>query len=78
MLAKGRSDDFAKNFCGTHFFNPPRYMALFEVIPHKGTDPEVIRFWMEFAQDFLGKKSVLCKDTPAFIANRIGFYSGNR
>lgn len=78
MLAKGRSDDFAKNFCGTHFFNPPRYMALFEVIPHKGTDPEVIRFWMEFAQDFLGKKSVLCKDTPAFIANRIGFYSGNK
>jgi 3-hydroxyacyl-CoA dehydrogenase len=78
MLAEGRSSDFAGNFCGTHFFNPPRYMALFEVIPHKGTDPDVINFWMAFGQDFLGKKSVLCKDTPAFIANRIGFYSGNK
>jgi len=78
QLAEGRSEDFCKNFCGTHFFNPPRYMALFEVIPHQGTDPDVIDFWMHYSQDFLGKKAVLCKDTPAFIANRIGFYSGNK
>lgn len=77
-LAEGRSEDFRKHFCGTHFFNPARYMALFEVIPHKGTETEVVDFWMRFGRDFLGKKSVLCKDTPAFIANRIGFYSGNK
>lgn len=77
-LAEGRTSAFQQNFCGTHFFNPPRYMALFEVIPHAGTDPEVVNFWMDFGRDFLGKKSVLCKDTPAFIANRIGFYSGNK
>jgi 3-hydroxyacyl-CoA dehydrogenase len=78
MLAQGRSDDFKQHFCGTHFFNPPRYMALFEVIPHAETSPDVVDFFMSFARDFLGKKSVLCKDTPAFIANRIGFYSGNK
>jgi len=78
LLTEGRSDDFKKNFCGTHFFNPARYMALFEVIPHEGTDAAVIDFWMHFGEVFLGKKTVLCKDTPAFIANRIGFYSGNK
>ncbi len=78
LLAEGRSDDFKKNFCGTHFFNPARYMALFEVIPHEGTDPDIIDFWMHYGEVFLGKKTVLCKDTPAFIANRIGFYSGNK
>ncbi len=78
QLAEGRSEDFSKNFCGTHFFNPARYMALFEVIPHKGTDKDVIDFWMHYAEVYLGKKAVLCKDTPAFIANRIGFYSGNK
>ncbi len=78
QLAEGRSDDFRKNFCGTHFFNPARYMALFEVIPHAGTDSDVIAFWMHYAEIYLGKKAVLCKDTPAFIANRIGFYSGNK
>ena len=78
QLAEGRSDDFKKNFCGTHFFNPARYMALFEVIPHAGTDTDVINFWMNYAEVHLGKKAVLCKDTPAFIANRIGFYSGNK
>ncbi|MCB9308759.1 MAG: enoyl-CoA hydratase/isomerase family protein [Lewinellaceae bacterium] len=77
-LAKGRSDDFKKNFCGTHFFNPARYMALFEIIPHAGTSEDVIAHWMHYGEVFLGKKSVLCKDTPAFIANRIGFYSGNK
>ncbi|MBK8052175.1 MAG: 3-hydroxyacyl-CoA dehydrogenase/enoyl-CoA hydratase family protein [Saprospiraceae bacterium] len=78
QLAEGRSDDFKRNFCGTHFFNPARYMALFEVIPHAGTDADVINFWMTYAEVHLGKKAVLCKDTPAFIANRIGFYSGNK
>lgn len=78
MLAEGRSSDFQKHFCGTHFFNPARYMALLEIIPHKGTDAGVIDFFMQFGQDFLGKRTVLCKDTPAFIANRIGFYSGNK
>lgn len=78
QLANGRSDDFKKNFCGTHFFNPARYMALFEVIPHSESDPDVIKFWMHYGEVYLGKKAVLCKDTPAFIANRIGFYSGNK
>lgn len=78
QLAEGRSEDFKRNFCGTHFFNPARYMALFEVIPHAGTDKDVVDFWMHYGEVYLGKKSVLCKDTPAFIANRIGFYSGNK
>ena len=75
LLTEGRSDDFVKNFCGTHFFNPPRYLRLFEVIPSQKTDPKVIDFLMEYGEKFLGKKSVLCKDTPAFIANRIGVFS---
>jgi 3-hydroxyacyl-CoA dehydrogenase len=78
QLAAGRSEDFSAHFCGTHFFNPARYMALFEVIPHEGTRPEVTDLWMHFGEVYLGKKAVLCKDTPAFIANRIGFYSGNK
>jgi 3-hydroxyacyl-CoA dehydrogenase len=78
QLAEGRSEDFRKNFCGTHFFNPARYMALFEVIPHGDTAKDVVDFWMHYAEVFLGKKAVLCKDTPAFIANRIGFYTGNK
>lgn len=78
QLANGRSEDFKKNFCGTHFFNPARYMALFEVIPHAGTDKDVVDFWMHYGEVFIGKQTVLCKDTPAFIANRIGFYAGNK
>ncbi len=77
-LADGRSDDFKSHFCGTHFFNPVRYMALLEVIPHSGTDENVVDFFMQYGADFLGKKTVLCKDTPAFIGNRIGFFSGNK
>ncbi len=69
MLAAGRSDNFRFNFCGTHFFNPARYMALFEVIPHVETSPDVVEFWMSYGDKFLGKQTVLCKDTPAFIAN---------
>jgi 3-hydroxyacyl-CoA dehydrogenase len=78
QLAMGRSDDFRSHFCGTHFFNPARYMGLLEIIPHHETQGDVIDFLMGFGETFLGKRTVLCKDTPAFIANRIGFYSGNR
>ena len=74
MLSEGRSDDFKKNFCGTHFFNPPRYLRLLEIIPTPDTDPEVVDFLMHYGDLYLGKTTVLCKDTPAFIANRIGVY----
>ena len=75
MMLEGRSDDFKKHFCGTHFFNPPRYLRLLEIIPSPETDPDIIDFHMEYGARFLGKKTVLCKDTPAFIANRVGVYS---
>ena len=75
MMAEGRSDDFKKHFCGTHFFNPPRYLRLLEIIPTPDTDQRVIDFFMHYGDVFLGKQTVLCKDTPAFIANRIGVYA---
>ena len=75
MMAEGRSDDFKKHFCGTHFFNPPRYLRLLEIIPTPDTDPEVVDFLMHYGDLILGKTTVLAKDTPAFIANRIGVYS---
>jgi 3-hydroxyacyl-CoA dehydrogenase len=75
MMLDGRSDDFKKHFCGTHFFNPPRYLELLEIIPSTETDQDVIDFFMDYGRRFLGKKTVLCKDTPAFIANRVGVYS---
>ena len=75
LMLDGRSDDFKKHFAGTHFFNPPRYLPLLEVIPTKETAPEIIDFYMSFGSKILGKKTVLCKDTPAFIANRVGVYS---
>lgn len=75
MMAEGRTDDFKKHFCGTHFFNPPRYLKLLEIIPTADTDPEVVSFLMHYGDLYLGKTTVLCKDTPAFIANRIGVYS---
>ena len=74
MMAEGRSDDFKKHFCGTHFFNPPRYLRLLEIIPTKYTDPSVVDFLMNYGDLYLGKTTVLCKDTPAFIANRIGVF----
>jgi 3-hydroxyacyl-CoA dehydrogenase len=74
MMTEGRSDDFKKHFCGTHFFNPPRYLRLLEIIPTPDTDPEVINFLLHYGDLYLGKTTVLCKDTPAFIANRIGVY----
>jgi 3-hydroxyacyl-CoA dehydrogenase len=75
LMSEGRSADFQAHFCGTHFFNPPRYLPLLEIIPGPATDPTVIDFLMDYGSHFLGKKTVLCKDTPAFIANRIGIYA---
>ena len=74
LMAEGRSDDFKKHFCGTHFFNPPRYLRLLEIIPTAYTDAAVVDFLMQYGDLYLGKTTVLCKDTPAFIANRIGVY----
>ncbi|MBY0124196.1 3-hydroxyacyl-CoA dehydrogenase/enoyl-CoA hydratase family protein [Bacillus sp. S/N-304-OC-R1] len=73
-MSEGRSEDFRKHFLGTHFFNPPRYLKLLEVIPTKNTDPEVLAFIKTFGEDVLGKGVVEAKDTPNFIANRIGTY----
>ncbi len=73
-MAEGRSEDFQKNFLGTHFFNPPRYLKLLEVIPTKNTSPDVLSFMKTFGEDVLGKGVVEAKDTPNFIANRIGTY----
>jgi 3-hydroxyacyl-CoA dehydrogenase len=71
-MLDGRSEDFQKHFCGTHFFNPPRYLKLLEIIPSTKSSPEIIDFLMNYGDKFLGKDMVLCNDTPAFIANRIG------
>lgn len=75
LMLDGRSDDFKKYFSGTHFFNPPRYLELLEVIPAPSSDHEMIDFLMNYGNKFLGKRTVLCKDTPAFIANRVGIFS---
>ncbi|MFH1004175.1 MAG: 3-hydroxyacyl-CoA dehydrogenase/enoyl-CoA hydratase family protein [Bacteroidota bacterium] len=74
LMLDGRSDDFQKHFCGTHFFNPPRYLKLMEIIPTTKTSPDVIDFLMHYGDLYLGKTTVLCKNTPAFIANRIGTF----
>ena len=75
FMNEGRSADFQEFFCGTHFFNPPRYLKLFEIIPGPNTNPEVIDFLSEYGDKFLGKTPVIAKDTPAFIGNRIGIFS---
>jgi 3-hydroxyacyl-CoA dehydrogenase len=75
FMNEGRSSDFQENFCGTHFFNPPRYLKLFEIIPGPNTKPEVIDFLSVYGDKFLGKTPVIAKDTPAFIGNRIGIFS---
>ena len=75
LLTDGRSENFKQHFCGTHFFNPPRYLRLLEIIPGKETKKEVIDFLMNYGSLFLGKTTIECLDTPAFIANRIGVYS---
>ncbi len=74
FMNEGRSEDFQKNFAVTHFFNPPRYLKLFEVVPGPNCDQEVTDFLMMYGEKFLGKTSVLAKDTPAFIGNRIGVF----
>ena len=75
FMTKGRSDDFKKHFCGTHFFNPPRYLKLLEIIPGPDTSKEVLEFLNEYGEKFLGKTTVVAKDTPAFIGNRVGIFS---
>ncbi len=74
LMSEGRSEDFQEHFCGTHFFNPVRYLKLFEIIPGPKTKPEVLDFLNNYGEQFLGKTSVVAKDTPAFIGNRIGIY----
>lgn len=74
FMSEGRSEDFQKHFCGTHFFNPARYLKLFEIIPGPKTSPEVLEFLNGYGERFLGKTSVIAKDTPAFIGNRIGIF----
>ncbi len=74
LMGEGRSEDFQKHFAGTHFFNPPRYLKLLEIIPTSKTDPAVTKFLLHYGDLFLGKTTVLCKDTPAFIGNRVGIF----
>jgi len=74
FMSEGRSEDFQKHFAVTHFFNPPRYLKLFEVIPGPECDTSVVDFLMMYGEKFLGKTSVLAKDTPAFIGNRVGIF----
>ncbi|MED4968951.1 3-hydroxyacyl-CoA dehydrogenase/enoyl-CoA hydratase family protein [Parageobacillus toebii] len=73
-MAEGRSEDFKRHFLGTHFFNPPRYLKLLEIIPTKDTAQEVVSYMKTFGEEVLGKGVVMAKDTPNFIANRIGTY----
>ena len=75
LLTEGRSEDFKHYFAGTHFFNPVRYLPLLEIIPTPDTLPEIVDFYMTYGAKFLGKTTVLAKDTPAFIANRLGVYT---
>ena len=74
-IAEGLSEDYRECFLGTHFFNPPRYMYLIELIPTDTTRPDLVEFISDFAEHTLGKGIVRCKDTPNFIANRIGIFS---
>ncbi len=74
LIAQNMGEEMRRHFCGTHFFNPPRYMRLLEIIPGPDTSAEVVDFFMQFGDVFLGKQTVRAKDTPAFIANRIGVY----
>lgn len=74
QMLTGRSEDFKAHFLGTHFFNPPRYLRLLEVVPTPFTKREVVDFVLDFGDRYLGKSTVECKDTPDFIANRIGVF----
>src|SRR6185295_6813151 len=75
-IAAAASADFKAHFLGTHFFNPPRYMKLLEIIPTPETDPDITEFMTDFAERRLGKGVVICKDTPNFIGNRVAFGTG--
>ena len=75
-IAEGLPRQFTRRFLGTHFFNPPRYLRLLEIIPHAGTDPEIVDFMLRFGADVLGKGTVRCNDTPNFIGNRFMSMSG--
>jgi len=75
MLIEGRTQGFKEHFCGMHFFNPPRYMRLLEIIPCEHTNQEIVDFLLQYGNLYLGKETVLCKDTPAFIANRVGVFA---
>lgn len=76
-IAAEQPVEFKRRFIGTHFFNPPRYLRLLEIIAHEETDPAIVRFMLDFGADVLGKGTVLCKDTPNFIANRISSFGGS-
>lgn len=75
LMTAGRSEDFKTHFAGTHFFNPVRYLPLLEIIPTKDTAPHVVEFYMNYGEQFLGKTTIQCKDTPGFVGNRIGVYT---
>lgn len=75
LIAEGRSDEFRKHFFGTHFFNPPRYLKLLEIIPGAESDPAAVAAMRSFAENALGKGVVLCKDRPNFVGNRLGIFS---
>jgi 3-hydroxyacyl-CoA dehydrogenase len=77
-IAEGLGSDFTRRFIGTHFFNPPRYLKLLEVIPHENTDPEIVAFMQDFGTRVLGKGVVLCKDRPNFIGNRFMSIAGSQ
>ena len=76
QVAEGRSDGFKKRFLGTHFFNPPRYLKLMEIIPSTDTDPDIVEAARNFGERVLGKGGVIAKDTPNFIGNRLGSFAG--
>jgi 3-hydroxyacyl-CoA dehydrogenase len=76
QIAEGRSEGFKSRFLGTHFFNPPRYLKLLEIIPTEDTDPEIVEFVRNFGERVLGKGGVIAKDTPNFIGNRLGSFTG--
>ncbi len=75
-IAEGRSEGFRRRFLGTHFFNPPRYLKMLEIIPTEDTDPEIVEFVRSFGERVLGKGGVIAKDTPNFIGNRLGSFTG--
>ncbi|MEM9266771.1 MAG: 3-hydroxyacyl-CoA dehydrogenase NAD-binding domain-containing protein [Cyanobacteria bacterium P01_F01_bin.13] len=75
QIAAGRSLDFQRRFLGTHFFNPPRYLKLLELIPTENTEPDIVKRLEWFGRSYLGKGVVIAKDTPNFIANRIGLFA---